>query len=170
MTEAHRPKEPMDRFSKEEAAWAAANLPALHRMVRRQRFVRDALVIAFVVGLAAHIGGYLILSAATGEPLRLVADLLATLGTALWTGVVLYAFVNVLPAAPQRAAARWLETYEAEIRQQGQPVRRVAGADAETPRQNETPRLATGRRGESTAEVADTGLSEVNHGQRIRRD
>lgn len=149
MTEAHRPNEPRDRISKEEAAWAAANLPEMHRLVTRQRFVRDALVIAFVVGLAAHIGRYLLLSAATGEPLRLLADLLATLGTALWTGVVLYAFVTVLPAARQRSAAAWLETYEAEIRQQGQGGRGRVGPDRRTPRCRNgdgQERRATGRR------------------------
>ena len=122
MTETHRPKKPTDSIPKEEVAWAAAHLPELHRGITRQRFVRDALVIAFVVGLAAHIGGYLLLSAVTGEPFRLLADLLATLGTALWTGVVLYVFVNVLPAARQRAAAQWLEAYEAQIRQQSHGV------------------------------------------------
>ena len=122
MTDEHRPKESTDSIPKEEMAWAAAHLPELHRGITRQRFVRDAMVIALVIGLAAHIGGYLLMSAASGEPLRLLADLLASLGTALWTGVVLYAFVNVLPAARQRAAAQWLETYEAQIRQQGHGV------------------------------------------------
>jgi hypothetical protein len=58
-----------------------------------------SLAIGFVVGLAAHVGGYVLRPSATTEPLGLVADLLYALGWALWTGVVLVVFVQVVPEA-----------------------------------------------------------------------
>ena len=54
----------------------------------------------------------------TDEPLRLLANLLTTLGTTVWTGVVLVVFVEVLPEARRREAARRLKAYEAELRDQ----------------------------------------------------
>jgi hypothetical protein len=50
-----------------------------------------------VVGLAAHVGGYLLRSSVTTEPFALLADLLYALGWAMWTGVVVVLFVQVVP-------------------------------------------------------------------------
>lgn len=105
-------------ISKEELAWAAANLPLVRRWVSGQRFLREALIYAFVLGLAAHAGGYMLEAAATGEPVRLLADLLRTLGTTVWTGVILVVFVQILPETRQRWAARRLAAYEAALREQ----------------------------------------------------
>ena len=88
----------------------------MRQWVSGPRFLQEALVIAFVFGLVAHVTGYLLQTAATGEPLGLVADLLATLGTTIWTGVVLFTFIQVLPEAKRRSAARSLAEYEAAIR------------------------------------------------------
>jgi hypothetical protein len=48
-----------------------------------------------VVGLAAHVGGFLLKSWETTEPLSVLADLLYTLGWALWTGVVVVVFIQL---------------------------------------------------------------------------
>jgi hypothetical protein len=48
----------------------------------------------------------------------LIADLVANLGIALWTGGVLVVFVQVLPEARRRSAARYLAKYEAALREQ----------------------------------------------------
>jgi hypothetical protein len=85
----------------------------------RQKFLRDALVLVFVLGLAVHVAGYLLISAGTGEPVSLLADLLSTLGTTLWTGVVLVVFLEVLPEARRRGFSHRLEAYEAALRDQG---------------------------------------------------
>lgn len=119
MTKAQGPDDPTDAFSEEELAWAATHLPVLRRWVAGQRFIREALVLVFVLGLAAYVGGYLLRDAATGEPVGLLADLLSTLGTTLWTGVVLVSFVQILPDARRRSAARRLEAYEAALRDLG---------------------------------------------------
>jgi hypothetical protein len=63
-------------------------------------------MIGFVVGLAAHLGGYVLRSSATTEPAGLVADLLYALGWALWTGVVVVMFVQVVPEAKRRQIMR----------------------------------------------------------------
>jgi hypothetical protein len=61
--------------------------------------------IGFVVGLAAHVGGFLLKTSVTTEPLLLVAELVYALGWALWTGVVLVVFVQIWPA-PDRSQPR----------------------------------------------------------------
>jgi hypothetical protein len=69
-------------------AWIQEHLPELRRSAYGQRLLYQSLGVGFVVGLAAHVGGYLLRSSVTTEPLELVADLLYSLGFALWTGVV----------------------------------------------------------------------------------
>jgi hypothetical protein len=71
-----------------------------------------------VVGLAAHVGGYLLKSSVTTEPLGLVADLLYALGFALWTGVVVVLFVQVIPEVKRRQFKQLLDAYEAAQREQ----------------------------------------------------
>jgi hypothetical protein len=84
-------------FTDEELAAIDAYLPELRRSVAGQRILYTSLVIGFVVGLAAHVGGYVLRSSATTEPAGLVLDLLYALGWALWTGVVVVVFVQVVP-------------------------------------------------------------------------
>jgi hypothetical protein len=56
-----------------------------------------------MVGLAADVGGYLIKSSTTtGSLLGLVGDLLYTFGWALWTGVVVVVFLQIIPEAKRR--------------------------------------------------------------------
>jgi hypothetical protein len=74
-----------------------------------------------VVGLAAHVGGYLLGSSATTEPLGLVANLLYALGWALWTGVVVVVFVQIIPEAKRRGFKKALDAYEAAQRETAWP-------------------------------------------------
>jgi len=69
--------------------------------------------VAFVVGLAAHVSGFLLKTSATTEPLLLVADLLYALGWSLWTGVVVVLFVQIWPEAKKRQYKKALDAYEA---------------------------------------------------------
>jgi F0F1-type ATP synthase assembly protein I len=71
------------------------NLTQVRRSVYDQRLLSWSLAIGLVVGLAAHVGGYVLSSPATTEPLGLVADLLIGLGWALWTRVVVVVFVEL---------------------------------------------------------------------------
>jgi hypothetical protein len=98
-------------FADEELAWAGEHLPELRRSAFGQRLLYQSLGVGFVVGLAAHVAGYLLRSSATTEPLGLVADLLYGLGYALWTGVVVVVFVQVVPeVSGARSSGGWMPT------------------------------------------------------------
>ena len=103
-------------FTDEELAAIGAYLPELRRSVAGQRILYTSLAIGFVVGVAAHVGGYLFRSSVTTGPLGLLADLLYALGWALWTGVVVVVFVQIIPEVKRRQFKQMLEAYEAARR------------------------------------------------------
>jgi hypothetical protein len=105
-------------------AWMEAHLPEVRQQASGQRPQYWILGIGVVVGLAAHVGGYLLRSSVTTEPFGLLADLLYALGFALWTGVVLVFFVQTWPEAKRRQLKRWLDAYEAAVRERAR-----AGSD-----------------------------------------
>jgi hypothetical protein len=98
-------------------AWMEAHLSEFRQQASGQRPLYWILGIGFVVGLAAHVGGFLLRSSVTTEPLELVADLLYSLGFALWTGVVVVVFVQIWPEAKRRQLKQWLDAYEAARRE-----------------------------------------------------
>jgi hypothetical protein len=103
----------------------------LRESVFGQRIALQSLGIGFVLGLAAYVGGYALKASATTEPLKLVADLLYALGWALWTGVVVALFVEIIPRAKQRQIKRALDAYEAALREKGRSgSARTSGGDA----------------------------------------
>jgi hypothetical protein len=95
--------------------WVGEHLTQVRRSVYDQRLLHWSLGIAFVVGLAVYVGGYALRSSVTTEPLELVGDLLYTLGYALWTGVVVVLFVQVIPEVKRRQFKRMLDAYEAVL-------------------------------------------------------
>jgi hypothetical protein len=97
-------------------AWVGEHLTELRRSVSEQRVRYWTLWIGFVVGLAAHVGEYLLRSSATTAPLGLLGDLLYTLGWALWTGVVVVVLLQIFPEAKQRQIMRALDAYEAALK------------------------------------------------------
>ena len=105
-------------------AWMEEHLPEFRQQASGQRPLYWILGIGFVVGLAAHVGGFLLKSSVTTEPLLLVADLLYALGYALWTSVIVVFFVQIWPEAKRRQLKRWLDAYEA-----AQPEKARAGGD-----------------------------------------
>ena len=96
-------------------AWVGENLALVRRSAFGQRVLYWSLGIGFVLGLAAHVGGFLLKYSTTAEPLLLVADLLYALGWALWTGVVVVVFVQVYPEAKKRQYKQALDAYEAAL-------------------------------------------------------
>jgi hypothetical protein len=98
--------------------WMEEHLPELKQSVSGPRLLYQSLVVGFVVGLAAHIGGYLLALSVPGEPLGLLADLLLALGWSLWTGVVVAVFVEVIPEVKRRQIKRAVDAYEAMRRKQ----------------------------------------------------
>jgi hypothetical protein len=110
-------------FTDEELAWVREHLTELRRSVAGQRILQLTLGITFVVGLVAHVSGYLLRASATTQLLGLVADLLYALGWALWTGVVVVVFVQIIPEAKRRQIKRALDAYEAALRDKDQAGR-----------------------------------------------
>jgi hypothetical protein len=114
-------------------AWVGENLTQVRRSVYEQRLLHRSLWIGFVVGLATYVGGYLLKSSVTTEPLGLVADLLYALGYALWTGVVVVVFVQVIPEVKRRQFKQTLDAYEAAQREKGQAGGDQASGDDGAP-------------------------------------
>ncbi len=98
--------------------WMSENLTLVRRTVSGQRPLYWILGIGFVVGLAAHTGGFLLKTSATTEPLLLVADLLYALGWAMWTSVVVVFFVQIWPEAKKRQYKQALDAYQAAVSDQ----------------------------------------------------
>lgn len=94
-------------------AWVGENLALVRRSASGQRVLYWSLACAFAVGLAAHVGGFLLKTWVTTEPLMVVADLLYALGWAMWTGVVVVLFVEVYPENKKRQFKQALNAYEA---------------------------------------------------------
>jgi hypothetical protein len=105
----------------------------VRRSVFGQRLLYQSLVTVFVVGLAAHVGGYLLRSSVTTEPLGLVAELLYSLGFALWTGVVVVVYVQVFPEVKRRQFKQVLDAYEAARREKARAGSDQASGDDEEP-------------------------------------
>ena len=101
---------------REVLTWVGERLPELRRSAYGQRSLYLALGISFAVGLVAYTAGYAIKTSVTTEPLGYVGDLLYTLGWALWTGVVVALYLQVIPAVKQRGYKRLLAEYEAARR------------------------------------------------------
>jgi hypothetical protein len=114
MAEAKESKSVQSMFNDERVLeWMEEHVTELRHTVSGPRILYESLVISFVIGLAAHIGGYILLASLPREPLGLLADLLHALGWSLWTGVVVAVFVQVIPEAKRRQIKRALDAYEA---------------------------------------------------------
>jgi hypothetical protein len=134
MTESQQSKDISSMLADERAVeWMEEHLPELKQTVSGQRLLYQSLVIGFVVGLAAHVGGYLLLSSVPSGLIGLLADLLHALGWSLWTGVVVAVFVQVIPEA-KRQQIRWaVDAYEALRREKAQAGGNRVGVGLERP-------------------------------------
>jgi hypothetical protein len=120
-TKRQESKEVQSMFTDERVLeWMEEHVTELRQSVSGQRILYESLVISFVVGLAAHVGGYALLASMPKEPLGLLADLLHALGWSLWTGVVVAVFVQIIPEAKRRQIRQALETYDALQRENAQ--------------------------------------------------
>ena len=125
MTDGNESKSVSSMFTDEHVlAWMEEHVTELRQSVSGQRILYESLVLGFVVGLAAHVGGYALLASTPREPLGLFADLLLALGWSLWTGVVVAVFVQVIPEVKRRQIKQALDAYEALWRDKAQ-----AGSD-----------------------------------------
>ena len=133
MTEGSGAKGAPHTFKDEELAWMGEHLTEMRRSAYGQRLVYQSLAVGFVVGLTAQIGGYLLRPSPPTEPIGLVADLLYALGWALWTGVVVVLFVQIIPEIKRRQIKRWLDDYEATLREKARAGGDQASGDDGAP-------------------------------------
>jgi hypothetical protein len=127
-------------------AWFDENLRDLRRTASGERPLYWLLAMAFVVGLVAYACGYLLKVNVTTEPPGLLADLLYTLGWALWTGVVIVIFLQVIPEAKRRQIKRALDSYEAERRTEARELRYQSERDRTPTAGTAEPGQPTGRK------------------------
>jgi hypothetical protein len=97
--------------SEEELAYVAEHLPELRGRVLGDEIRYSFLILWLLVGLAANVVGFLWSTGAADDLSALIADLLRSLGTALWTGVVVVALIQFLPDYLKRMAVRQLDAY-----------------------------------------------------------
>ncbi len=114
-------------------AWAGEHLTELRQSVYGQRILYWTLGISFVLGLAIHVGAYLLKSSVTTEPLGLIADLLYALGFSLWTGGVVVLFLQIVPEAKRRQFKSVLDAYEAARRDEARKGSNQATEGDEAP-------------------------------------
>jgi hypothetical protein len=96
--------------------WMEEHLAEMRRSVSEHRFRSQVLWTGLVAGLAAHVAGYLLRASAPNDLVGLLADLLYTLGFAMWTGVVVVLMVEIIPRAKEQQILRALDAYEAAVR------------------------------------------------------
>ena len=94
-----------ERERDELLAWVGEHLTLVRRSASGERPMYWILGIGFVVGLAAHVGGFLLKTSVTTKPLLLLADLLYALGWALWTSIIVVVFRPAL-AGGQKASVQ----------------------------------------------------------------
>ena len=114
-------------------AWMEEHLPEFRQQASGQRPLYWILGIGFVMGLAAHVGGFLLRSSVTTELFELLADLLYSLGFALWTGIVVGLFIQIWPEAKRRQLKQWLDAYEAMQREKARAGSDQASGDDGAP-------------------------------------
>jgi hypothetical protein len=103
-----------------EMEWMEEHRKELKQSVTGQRYLFQSLIFSFVLGLAAHVGGYFLLETATSGIPGLLADLLHALGWSLWTGVVVVMLTQVIPEAKRLQIKRAVEAFEALRREKVQ--------------------------------------------------
>ena len=113
-------------------AWVGENLTEVRQTADGKRPVYWVLWTGLAVGLAAYVGGYLIKSSTTAELLGLVGDLLYTFGWALWTGVVVVVFLQIIPEIKRRQYKAALDAYEATLRGQARARNDEASPDQQS--------------------------------------
>ena len=110
-----RPDGELDQLLSDPAArtWFEKHLAELRQDAYGQRIQYQVLVATFAIGLVAYLIGYLLRSTASEEPFGLLADMVYTLGFALWTAAIVVVVVEIVPEVKRRQIRRSLEAYEA---------------------------------------------------------
>lgn len=106
-------------YRREVLAWMDEHRTELRRSAFGDRLLYQSIGFCLVVGMVAYVGGYVLRSSTSTEPLTFLGDLLYTLGYALWTGAVVVALLEVVPRVKQRQFREMLQAYEGENAETG---------------------------------------------------
>ena len=87
-------------------AWVGEHLTVVRQSASGQRVFYWILGTAVALGLAAHVGGFVLKDSTSSEFVLLLADLLYALGFALWTSVIVVVFMSGLLPGSSASAAR----------------------------------------------------------------
>jgi uncharacterized membrane protein len=101
-------------------AWFEEHLAVMREDAYGQRILYFVLAATFLIGLVAYVVGYVLRSTSPAEPLGLLADMIYTLGFALWTAAVVVVLVEIIPEAKRRQIRRYVEAYDAVHRKKTQ--------------------------------------------------
>jgi len=122
-------------FASGELEWARQNLPAIQRSARSNTVLYFSMAIAFVLGLALYLLGYVISIGGIAMPPGwrddLIANLLTELGVTLWTSVILVLFLEVIVEIQRKRWQRYARTVEHALQQQASQVSSDLDSDAE---------------------------------------
>ena len=92
--------------------WVGDNLTDVRGIASGKRVQQWILWLSLVIGLLAYVAGYALRASFTSEPLAFFGDLLYALGYALWTGVVVVVFLQIIPEVKRRQYEQALDAYE----------------------------------------------------------
>ena len=92
--------------------WVGENLTDVRGIASGTRIQQWILWLSLVIGLLAYVAGYALRASFTSEPLAFFGDLLYALGYALWTGVVVVVFLQIIPEVKRRQYKQVLDAYE----------------------------------------------------------
>ena len=106
-------------YRREVLSWMEEHRAELRRSAFGDRLLYQSIGFCLVVGMVVYIGGYVLRSSTSTEPLTFLGDLLYTLGYALWTGAVVVALLEVVPRVKQRQFREMLQAYEREKAEAG---------------------------------------------------
>jgi hypothetical protein len=124
---------PNRRFSDEELDWIAPHLDEVLAYPHGQTILRWTLGVTFVVGLGVHLLGYGLgngaFSLPVGWPGDLLASLLSSLGSALWTSVAIVLFLEVVPEQRRQELADYARGAVAALRARGDKVPDLPSTD-----------------------------------------
>jgi hypothetical protein len=92
--------------------WVGENLSDVRGIASGKRVQQWILWLSLVIGLLVYVAGYALRASSRSEPLAFFGDLLYALGYALWTGVVVVVFLQIIPEVKRRQYKQVLDAYE----------------------------------------------------------
>ena len=120
--------------------WVGENLTDVRGIASGKRVQQWILWLSLLIGLVVYVAGYALRASFTSEPLAFFGDLLYALGYALWTGVVVVVFLQIIPEVKRRQYEQVLAAYERARDAGARGEADQGSADVGAPTSSERPR------------------------------